>query len=763
MSKIQERGSTHVYKVNKISKEDMDAMVPLCVYEHPPFCNAACPLKLDTRALMKAVSEGDFKKALQIYEKIAPFPIILSQGCEAPCEQKCRMCEVGDGIAIRDIEAAVAALGEVTKSGGVFRRKKRQTVALFGSGLFALFLAGELEKKMYPLTVFCEEADIEAYLKTAAPELDEASFALELKRLKDKDMDFVFGLKLDAEFFNEKRGEYNVVCASEEAAKRFFPEAECDSALMYYEAEKLVMGSGSGTMNAAFGAKKAALTVDRLAQKLDPRNMRGEEGAVDTRLYTDMSEAKLFNRVEKTGAVYSREEAIEEAKRCIQCHCEECMKSCAFLKHYKKYPGLLAREIFNNTQIIMGDHQLNKPMNSCSLCGQCTVVCPNNFDMAKVCHMARRNMVSTDKMPLAPHEFALLDMMFSNDEAFLARPQPGVEKCKYVFFPGCQASAIAPETVKAAYEDLSARLDGGVALMLGCCGAICDWAGRYEMQDSTREFILNELSKLGDPVIIAGCPTCKKELSESVGGEIVGIWDVLEEIGLPEGAKGLERPAALHDSCGARGDADTQNAIRSIAKKLGCQLEETEYSGDRSPCCGYGGLTMYANREVAHEMAEKCLERSEAPYISYCMACRDRFAREGRESRHILELVYGTDAGSPPDISEKRWNRLTLKNELLREVWGEEVENVELGYELKFTDEALEMMDDRMILKGDVIAVIEHMRETGAAIDDEDSGYIMANHRVGNVTFWAALTENDKGYTVHRAYSHRMRIVKGNG
>ena len=144
MSKIQERGSTHVYKVNKISKEDMDAMVPLCVYENPPFCNAACPLKLDTRALMAAVSDGDFKKALQIYEKIAPFPIILSQGCEAPCEQKCRMCEVGDGIAIRDIEATVAALGEVTKSGGVFRRKKKQTVAIFGSGLFSLLLAGEV-------------------------------------------------------------------------------------------------------------------------------------------------------------------------------------------------------------------------------------------------------------------------------------------------------------------------------------------------------------------------------------------------------------------------------------------------------------------------------------------------------------------------------------------------------------------------------------------------------------------------------------------
>ena len=763
MSQIQERGSTHVYKVNKISKEEVDSMVRRCVYENPPFCSAACPLKLDAKAMRKAAAEGDFKKALLLYEKVAPFPLILSEGCEAPCEARCRLCEVGDGVAIRDIEAAVAKYGVQSKLGGVFRSKKRKTVAIFGSGLFALFLAGELEKKAYPLTVFCEEPDLESFLRRETEFLDEQSFRTELGRLRGKDIDFVFGCTLDRAFFDEKRGGFDVVCASEKIALRFFPEAVCIPELMVYEAEKLVMGCGAGVMAAAFGAKKAALTVDRLSQKLDPRNTRGEEGAVDTQLYTDLSEAKLLKRVEKAEGGYTKEQAVEEARRCIQCHCEECMKSCAYLKHYKKHPGLLSKEIYNNTQIIMGDHQLNKPMNACSLCGQCTVVCPNGFDMAHVCASARRNMVSTDKMPLAPHEFALMDMLFSNSEGFLARPQPGFETCKYVFFPGCQAAAIAPATVRAAYEDLCARLEGGVALMLGCCGAICDWAGRYEMQDSTRVFLSNELAKLGDPTIIAGCPSCRKELAESVGGEILGIWDVLEDIGLPEGAKGLGRPAALHDSCGARGDAHTQEAIRDIAKKLGVELVETDYSGDRSPCCGYGGLTAYANREVAGEMTEKCLERSDAPYISYCMACRDRFAREGRESRHILELVYGTDAGSPPDISEKRFNRLTLKNELLRDLWGEEVEHVELPYKLEFTDEARALMDERMILVGDVIAVMDAMRESGEAIYNEETGYSVARARVGNVTFWVAFTDIEGGYLVQRAYSHRMRVVPGNG
>ena len=762
MSQIQERCSTHVYKVNKISKEEMESMVARCVYEDPPFCSAACPLKLDARAFLEAAAAGNFKKALQLYEKIAPFPLILSAGCEAPCEAKCRLAEIGEGLAVREVERAVARFGEQSRLGGIFRSKKRRTVAVLGSGLFALLLAGELEKKAYPVTVFCEEEDEASWLRAAAGFLDEDSFALECRRLRGKDFQFAFGCRPDAAFYEEKRGSFDVLCASWELTKKLFPEAQCVPELMFCEAERLVSGPTAGVLDAAFGAKKAALTVDRLAQNLDPRNTRGQEGPVESRLYTDLSEAKALRRVPMGEGGYTKEQAAEEAGRCIACHCEECLKSCAYLKHYKKHPGLLAREIYNNTQIIMGDHQLNKPMNACSLCGQCTVVCPNGFDMARVCHLARQNMVSTDKMPLAPHEFALLDMLFSNSEAFLARPQPGFEKCKYLFFPGCQASAIAPETVKAAYLDLCGRLDGGVALMLGCCGAIADWAGRTEMAEQTRELLDRELARLGDPVVIAGCPTCAGELREHGAREVRGIWDLLLELGLPAGAHALERPAALHDSCGARGDARTQESIRELARRLGCELVDTPYSGDRSPCCGYGGLTAYANREVAGEMSEKCLERSDAPYISYCMACRDRFARQGRESRHILELCYGTDAGSPPDISEKRKNRLTLKNELLREIWMEEAMETKLDYPLAFTEEARTMMDDRMILVEDVIAVLEDFRQSGEAIEDED-GLLVARRRVGNATFWVKFSRADDGFLVHRAWSHRMRVEKREG
>ena len=45
-------------------KDEIENMVSLCVYDQPAFCSAACPLKLDAKAMLAAAADGDFKKAL---------------------------------------------------------------------------------------------------------------------------------------------------------------------------------------------------------------------------------------------------------------------------------------------------------------------------------------------------------------------------------------------------------------------------------------------------------------------------------------------------------------------------------------------------------------------------------------------------------------------------------------------------------------------------------------------------------------------------
>ena len=70
MTYIQERGSTHVYHVNRMSKEEMDHMISLCVHDQPAYCVAACPFKVDTKEMLFYASKGNFKKALAIYDSM---------------------------------------------------------------------------------------------------------------------------------------------------------------------------------------------------------------------------------------------------------------------------------------------------------------------------------------------------------------------------------------------------------------------------------------------------------------------------------------------------------------------------------------------------------------------------------------------------------------------------------------------------------------------------------------------------------------------
>ena len=85
-----------------------------------------------------------------------------------------------------------------------------------------------------------------------------------------------------------------------------------------------------------------------------------------------------------------------------------------------------------------------------------------------------------------------------------------------------------------------------------------------------------------------------------------------------------------------------------------------------------------------------------------------------------------------------------------------------LDFELNYTAEARQMMDQRMILTDDVIAVLRDFCENGEAIQDED-GLLAARRRVGNATFWVKFSRTDGGFLVHRAWSHRMNVVKREG
>jgi len=514
--------------------------------------------------------------------------------------------------------------------------------------------------------------------------------------------------------------------------------------------------------------RRAAISIDRYLQNVSLTASRNNEGAYETKLYTNTAGIALETAVPLPAAGYSQAEAIAEAGRCLQCQCLECVKVCEYLQEYGGYPRQHVRTVYNNLSIVMGERHANQFINSCATCGLCAAVCPTSLDMGAVCQTARRVMIQQKRMPPSAHDFALRDMAFSNSDKFaLARNQPGTTTSAYVFFPGCQLAGSAPGQVTAVYDYLQAHLSGGVGLMLGCCGAPADWAGRDDLRTDALAQFQKSYNALGRPKVVLACSSCfqtfKARLPEV---ELVSLYTVLEEKGLPETAVIEPTDAiAIHDPCTTRYETAVQDSVRHLVGRLGYDIAELPRRRDTTTCCGFGGLMVYANRNLAKKVVQQRIAESPADYVTYCAVCRDYFAAQGKPTRHLLDLIFGSthNGGSGPGFSQKHENRARLKRQLLQERWGETVTGQEeYAYiRLNLSDDVLAVIEERLILAEDVQQVIAFAERSGQKLLSAATGHFLAQFRPNTVTYWVEYAPEGDGYTVFNAYSHRMDVGEG--
>ena len=747
----------------ELTQQSLHQWEALCTQDQPPYCTASCPLHVDGKGLCAAVTKGNFKKGREIVEKYVLLPRILCSVCEAPCKNKCRRGEAGDALEMRLLEQACMKYGKKSQAGSrlAFMKKKSEKIAVVGAGMAGLSTAMELGSRGYSVTVF----EKTAFAGGRLLDVEEAVLPKEwiekdLKKLKSYGITLELESPVDREKLNQLKESFDAVYLSRAAMQDVEFQETVDPETLQAGEENLFVGNTlmeeRAFINDASDGKKAAISIERYVQHASLTLKRELEGVYESKLFTRLDGIEPVKAVEASPDGYTEEEAKAEAERCIRCQCTECLDACAFLRHYKRYPKLYAREVFNNSTIVMGIHGANGLINACSLCGQCKVVCPNGFDLGEICRVARQDMVTRGKMPPSTHDFALMDMAFSNgDDYFLVRHQPGKTESKYALFPGCQMGASMPWMVKKVYLDLADRLDGGVGLILGCCGAIADWAGDQPLLQQEIDKVRGAWKELGEPTMITLCPSCYASFQQ-VGIPTISIIDLFMEIGLPKGMEAQSGILAVHDSCTTRFDRKLQDGVRELATRAGYTIEELPYSREKTHCCGYGGLTAYVNREVNKETVDQCIGQSDRDYLTYCVNCRDQFLRQGKQTRHILELLYGAEDAPVADISLRRIHRQRLKYNLRKEVWGEEIKMAEPKVKYRIPDEVRQELNDRMILETDLVQILEHAVETKEMIFNRVKGVYFSSMRIGNVTFWVEFEKDGDVYQVNNAYSHRM-------
>jgi len=759
-----------------------------CIQECAPWCSASCPVHVDVRAMSYAISKRDFAAAAKIFRKSVPFPGIISRVCDHPCQDVCKRRELGSAISIRALERAALSWAPASEAREEATPTKNDRVAVVGAGLSGLTASLNLTRKGYQVVVFESSDRLGGSLwDFPAAELPGEVILADFEVLTRLHVEIRFktvvGIDVsisdlqrdfDAVYVGSGIDSRNQVglALNSEGEVSVNPETLETSSSGVFAAGTFVRGTEerSPILSISDG-RRAAISIDRFLQKVSLTASRESEGAYETRLYTNTEGIEPLPEVAVSdpNVGYSAQEAMQEAERCLQCECMECVKVCEFLADFKGYPKKYIRQIYNNLSIVMGQRHGNKLINSCSICGLCKEVCPEDLHMGEICKAARETMVRQGKMPPSAHEFALRDMAFSNSEkCALKRHQPGTNSSTSLFFPGCQLSASSPENVKKTYSYLTERLRGGVGLMLRCCGATADWAGRKEaFSDALSEFEA-QWEEMGRPELIVACSTCysmfKAHLPQM---KMQSLWKVLDTLGLPDCARMEPMAIAVHDPCTSRSENHIHESVRNILGRLGYEIHELPLSRDRTECCGFGGLMYFANRELAEKVIQRRIAESPHDYLAYCAMCRDHFSSKGKPTWHLLDLIFGlgdrdkaTQRG--PDYSRRRENRARLKNSLLKELWDEDFVTGQ-GRETKqlhIPKAVREIMEQRMILIEDVRQVLDWAEETGFKLVNRQSGHFLAHYTPTTVTYWVEYSPAENGFIIHNAYSHRMEIVE---
>ena len=531
--------------------------------------------------------------------------------------------------------------------------------------------------------------------------------------------------------------------------------------------------TGDTPIMLAAAGRKGALSIERFLQKAHMTIGREDEGPYETRLHTNLKGIEPLDRISPTQpeSGYTDAEAAREAQRCIQCECMECVKVCQYLAHYKKYPKKYIREIFNNEKVLLGAaHTGNLFINSCTDCGLCAHVCPNDLSMGEICRQERHFMLQEKFMPPSAHEFSLLDMASSTGEDFaLCRHQPGKDHSTYLYFPSCMLSATAPGEVLTSYDYLCKNLSGGVGILLGCCGAPAYWSGREELFRETLEGIRKQWQDMGKPQMITACCTCQtlfqKHLPEI---PVTPLWQVSPTEATPANSReGFEQTVAVLDPCITRNDPNIQAEVRTILTGLGYTLEELPLSKDMAECCGYGGLVFNANPKLDDAIVTRRAAESERDYLAYCAMCRDKFVAAGKRTAHLIEILFPLAPDADPwargwiSWSDRRNNRIRVKQELLVRL-GEDTERAMGAYEkivLHIEPEVMRTIDSRRILVSDLRQVIAQAEETGQRLRHNQNGNYRTSRKLGHVTFWVDYSPENEGFRVYNAYCHRMNVT----
>lgn len=216
---------------------------------------------------------------------------------------------------------------------------------------------------------------------------------------------------------------------------------------------------------------------------------------------------------------------------------------------------------------------------------------------------------------------------------------------RYGFMPGCSLPSYNPEAVTKTTAYLNSVFPNFSAVQK-CCGKPTKAVGQYDLFKQRFADLQKDMDDVNIDEMIVACQSCKLTFDEASPTPTHSLWEIFPLIGLPEELRGKAKDSdivfTIHDSCSTRHLLGLHDGVRWILNELGYKVIESKYSREKTRCCGFGGMVVPANPEVADKVMKRRVETLESEYVVvYCSACRSSILKGGAKSWHILDLIWG--------------------------------------------------------------------------------------------------------------------------
>jgi len=222
--------------------------------------------------------------------------------------------------------------------------------------------------------------------------------------------------------------------------------------------------------------------------------------------------------------------------------------------------------------------------------------------------------------------------------------------CRTILFPGCAFPSQFPQTMDAL--SLLCR-EAGIGVAYDCCGSPLAGFGEQQAAERVLRNLNRRFAQLNCERIVLVCPNCENHLADKLNCEVVGIFDLFEELGID--CAGCFGRGRLFIPCPDKKQRATESKLRKLYDLSGVETL------NHAPCCGLRPDLASKGPDYSAKLGKKAIEQSEGKRIySYCASCLGQFSRLGYPNcRHAVSVALGID--EQPDAKRALANRAKRK------------------------------------------------------------------------------------------------------